>query len=372
MMVLDFTTLVANQIAAIQALATPGINFAVGSILRAFVESNCAIAIWLQSLLIQILALSRAATSNGQDLDSWMGDFGVVRIGAIPATGSVTFARFTPSTQAVIPLGATIEDSTSGAKFVVVLDTTNTAYNSQSGGYVVLAGTTSITVAVVCTVSGSIGNSLAGNINTLTLSISGIDTVTNAANFDTGFDTETDAQFRLRFQNTISSVSKATKTAMAGAVATVSPNLSFNIVENQNFDGSSNDGYFYVVVDDGTGNPSSTLLSEISAVVELTRPLTSKYDVFPPVVQNVNITLDIITPKTLSHSDLVATAQAAVIAYVNGLGLGNSLSYTMLSSVVYASDPNILNVVNVSVNNGTQDILPSTSTTLKAGIVVVN
>ncbi|MEF9481383.1 hypothetical protein [Ralstonia sp. 1B3] len=95
----DWVTLVRNQVAAIQGYAKVLVDLTVGSVLRAVVEANAAVTVWLQGLILQVLAITRAATSSGSDLDTWMADFGLTRLAAVPATGSVTFSRFTVTQQ---------------------------------------------------------------------------------------------------------------------------------------------------------------------------------------------------------------------------------------------------------------------------------
>ncbi|WP_241754452.1 hypothetical protein [Cupriavidus basilensis] len=66
----DFTTLVRESVTAIQGYASVLLDLTIGSILRAAVEANAAVTVWLESLIMQVLAITRAATSSGADLDS--------------------------------------------------------------------------------------------------------------------------------------------------------------------------------------------------------------------------------------------------------------------------------------------------------------
>lgn len=88
-----FSTLVQNMAAAVQASAMQLLDLTVGSTLRAVIEANASIALWMQWLILQVLRITRAATSSGADLDSWMADLSVTRLPAIAATGIVTFSR---------------------------------------------------------------------------------------------------------------------------------------------------------------------------------------------------------------------------------------------------------------------------------------
>ncbi|AOY90393.1 hypothetical protein BKK79_00040 [Cupriavidus sp. USMAA2-4] len=210
----DFTTLVREGVTAIQGYAGALVDLTIGSILRAFVEANAAVVIWLQGLILQVLAITRAATSSGADLDSWVGDFGVTRLMATYGTGHVTFARFTPTQQAVVPLGATVQTKDGTQQYTVVADTTNPAYSGTLGGYVLPAGTASVSVPVVAVTAGAAGNAVAGAVSVISGAIPGVDTVTNPAAFANGADAEKDAALRTRFIAYIRSLSKATKAAV--------------------------------------------------------------------------------------------------------------------------------------------------------------
>lgn len=91
-----FATLVGNAAAAVQGGARALVDLTVGSTLRALLEANASVALWMQWLILQVLQATRAATSAGADLDSWMADFTVVRLPATAARGQVSFSRFVP------------------------------------------------------------------------------------------------------------------------------------------------------------------------------------------------------------------------------------------------------------------------------------
>ena len=73
----DFTTLVRNMAAAAQGGCRQLVDLAAGSALRAVLEANASLALWMQWLLLQVLGTTRAATSAGEDLNSWVADFGM-------------------------------------------------------------------------------------------------------------------------------------------------------------------------------------------------------------------------------------------------------------------------------------------------------
>src|ERR1700744_1812451 len=89
-----FAQLIQDMSSALQSSATALVDVSVGSVVRAIFEANASVVLWLQWLILQVLQMTRASTSSGPDLDSWMLDFGQTRLPAVPSTGIVTFSRF--------------------------------------------------------------------------------------------------------------------------------------------------------------------------------------------------------------------------------------------------------------------------------------
>lgn len=356
----DWVTLVRNQVAAIQGYAKVLVDLTVGSVLRAVVEANAAVTVWLQGLILQVMAITRASTSSGADLDSWMADFGLTRLAAVPATGSVTFSRFTVTQQVLVPLTAVVQTSDGTQQFNVIVDTTNPAYSATLGGYVIAAGAAGVTVPVQALVAGLAGNAVAGAVSTIVGAISGVDTVINAAAFVNGADAESDTALRTRFIAYVASLSKATKTAIGAAIASVKQGLTYAILENQTYAGLQQNGTFIVIVDDGTGSPPSTLLSSVSNAVDAVRPLTSTFYVYGPVVTNATVAMTIATVPGYTHQTITAQVQTALLNYINTLPLGTTLTYSRLVQVAYDASPAVINVTGTLLNGGTSD-LPASS-----------
>lgn len=356
----DWVTLVRNQVTAIQGYAKVLVDLTVGSVLRAVVEANAAVTVWLQGLILQVMAITRASTSSGADLDSWMADFGLSRLAAVPATGIVTFSRFTTTQQVLVPLTAVVQTSDGTQQFNVTIDTTNPAYSALLSGYVIPAGAVSVIVPVQAVTPGVAGNAVAGAVSTIVGAIAGVDTVTNAATFANGADAEPDGAFRSRFIAYVASLSKATKTAIGSAIASIKQGLTYVILENQTYAGLQQNGTFIVIVDDGSGSPSSALLSSVSNAVDAVRPLTSTFYVYGPVVVNATVAMSIATAAGYTHQVITAQVQTALMNYVNSLPLGTTLAYSRLAQVAYDASPGVINVTSMLLNGGTTD-LPATN-----------
>jgi uncharacterized phage protein gp47/JayE len=354
----SFGSIVSNFATAVQGSASTLIDFSVGSILLAIGEAMGGVALWLQGLILQVAALTRAATSSGTDLDSWLAQFGFAREAAVAAITQETFSRYTPTNSALIPVGANVTSSDGTVTFTTIADTTNTAYSASQGGYVLPAGQASVNATVQCTVAGTIGNVAAGALNTLGTAISGIDYVSNGANVQNGIAAETDPAVRARFILWVAGLGGATLIAVQAAIAGVQQNMSGIIVENTQYNGQTQYGYFTVIANDGSGNLTSTEETSVSNAIENVRPLTVTYGVHGPLQQAVTVSMDITVASGYTESDVAPEVQAALIAYINGIETteeGATLPYTSLSNPAYAT-PGVTNVTNMLLNGGTADL----------------
>jgi uncharacterized phage protein gp47/JayE len=367
----DFTTLVRDQVTAIQGRAAGLVDFTIGSLLRACAESNASVLQWIQQLIITLLINTRASTCEKEDLDSWMADFGFRRLSANFATGSVTYSRFTPTNSALIPIGSLVGSTDGSQQFSVTVDTANPLYNAMLGGYLIPAGTASATVPVIASTAGAAGNALVGTVTVIVGSISGVDTVTNAGVFANGVDPETDPSFRARFILWVQSLSKGTKAAIGYALSSMQAGMTYTLTENQDYAGGLEYGYFYAVVDDGSGAPSSIFLTSAANAVEAVRPFTSRYGIFGPVLVTANASMTITTDASVTHSVVVAQVVAALQAYISSLSLGQILPYTKLGQIAYAVSPAITNVSAILLNGSTADLAATNKQVIRPGTITV-
>jgi uncharacterized phage protein gp47/JayE len=366
-----FQQIVTNVATATQAACSSLLDFKVGSILRAVAQAVAAQMLWLQAIILQVLTLTRASTSVGTDLDSWVADYGFARLPATPSTGQVTFARFTASQQAVVPVGATVQTSDGTQTFAVTLDTTNSAYNAGLGGYVIPVNTASVNVPVKDSIGGTAGNVQASTITVITTPIPGVDTVTNASGFINGIDAESDAALRVRFVLYLASLSRATKTAIGSAVLGVQQGLNYTLTENQDYNGTTHNGYFYLVIDDGTGNAGTTLLASVNNAVEAVRGATIGFGVFAPVIVTANVTMVLTTAAGYNHSSVIAAVSTALQNTINSLTLGTALPYTQLASIAY-DVPGVTNVTGILLNAGTADLAATNKQRIVAGTMTIS
>lgn len=368
----NFATLVQNMAAGVQGTSQMLVDLTVGSLLRAVLEASASIGLWLQWLILQVLSMTRAATSNGTDLDSWVGDFALVRLPGVTANGTVTFSRYTTGLAAIIPSGTLVRTTDASQSFVVQADTANAAWVASAAGYQIGANNASVDVPVSALVAGSAGNVQAGAVTQLASAIPGVDIVTNAAATLGGLDAESDAALRLRFVNYINSRSRATLTAVATAIASVQQGLRWLIEQNVNADGSTNIGHFIVTVDDGSGTPSAALLTSVQEAIETVRPVGSTYAVQPPVIVGVTVSLSLEVTAGTSKPTVAAEAIQAIANYVNALPIGPTLAISRVISLVHGADTAVVSVSDVLINGAAVDLVCADSAVTQSVSVVVN
>lgn len=368
----SFTQLVSEFATAVQGTTSVLLDFSVGSILRALGNAIAAVVVWLESLILTLLQTTRAATSSGADLDSWVADYGLSRLAAVAATGQVTFARFTPTMQASIPAGTLVQTADGTQAFTVIADTTQPGWNAAANAYVIPAGTASLAATVLASAAGVQGNVGAGTITTLASAIAYVDTVTNAAAFVNGEDAETDSALRARFVTYLGSLSKATKAAIGNALLSMQQGVTYSLTENYAYNGTYQPGYFYVVVDDGSGAPGSTFLSAASNAVDAVRPFNSSFGVFAPVTSTANVAMTASVAAGYNVAATKALVQSAVQAYLAGLTLGVTLPYTRLAQVAYDASPGVVDITALTLNGGTADVTVTAQQRVVPGTVTVN
>ena len=365
-----FSQLVEDMGAALQSSASKLIDVSVGSVVRAIFEANASVVLWLQWLVVQVLQSTRASTSTGADLDSWMLDFSLTRLPAISSTGIVTLSRFAPSLSATIPVGTMVKTADGVLSFSVTEDQSISIWQASSSAYVLPGGVASADLPVSCMVGGSVGNILSGRITVIAASLPGIDQVNNAAPLTNGADAESDQAFRIRFQNYLASRSRATLTAVQNAIANVQQGLNVAVQENTAPDGTNRVGSFLVIVDDGTGYPSSDLLSTVATAVDFVRPIGTTFAVIAPKVLTVNVSL--VATLTLSTAGQgVPSIQNYVAAYLNSLPIGGSASVTRIAQNAYLAGSAVENIAGVLLNASPVDIVPPALTVIKSGEIVV-
>jgi len=351
----NFSVLLQNMSAGLQGGSAQLVDLSIGSVMRALLESCASVALWMQWLILQVLATTRAATSIGADLDSWMADFSVTRLPGSQSVGQVVFSRYTPGIMAQIPVGAVVRTADASLSFLVSVDTGNSAWNGVSG-YTLNSGVASLLVPVTAILAGVSGNVLAGAISLVGTAIPGVDSVTNQNGLAGGVDAESDIALRARFQLYINSRSLATVGAIGSAIESLQQGLRYNVLENVDRLGNGVPGNFCVYADDGSGTASTALISAISLAVDGVRPIGSTFSISGPVLVPVAVEIILRTSGRIPDTTVTAGVEVSVISWIRGLPMGSELSVSKLEALAHESDSSILSVTLAHLNGVEADM----------------
>lgn len=364
----SLSTLVSNQVAAIQAASTTLIDFSVGSVLLAVVESGAGVAMWLQSQILNAIAVGRLATSFGSDVDTFIADYAnngqgmVPRLAAANSNGTVTFSRFNFTQAAFIPatggtLPATqVQSMDASQTFNVVPNLSNTFYNATLNGYVVPAATQSVTVSVQSVGTGAATNVTANTVTRILTSLSNIDFCTNNLALAGGLSGETDTAVKARFVLFMMGLARGNLAGIQSALASLNVSISYQVVDSQQTNSTALfPGFFYVVVDDGSGNPPAAFLTAAANAVNNARALGIQFTVIGPTLNNVNVNMSVVTSPTFVHLNVAAQVAQVISANITALGLGNGLPYSLVSLWAMGV-PGVTAVDSFTLNSGTADL----------------
>lgn len=366
-----FPQLLQRMSSAVQRSSGRLFDLSAGSVLRALLESNASIALWVQWLIVRTLGMTRAGTSTGADLDTWMADFSLIRQPSVAAQGIATFSRLSSVGIAVIPAGAQVKSRGATQIFSVIGDPQHSTWQASSATYQVPSGVQSVDLPIVALIPGASGNITADMISLISTPISGVDFVTNNDALSGGMDGEGDPQFRSRFRDYMASRSQATFSAISFAIANIKQGIRYKIFENSDADGSWSPGQFLIIVDDGTGALVTSLLSAVYAAVDAVRPIGSRFVVMPPSLVPVSVDLGFgQTGMQLNSSD-ISDIKMALERYINHLSIGSLLSITRIAEVAYRAANVRQNIVSIAINGTAADLTCSSRGVFKVRSITV-
>ena len=368
-----FQQFISDMVASWAANTGVAPNLASGDPLLAFFQACSAQAVFLESVILSLINLTRAQTSTGADLDTWMAQFSFTRLPAVSAEGPVTLSALSAhSTATPAPAGSIIQTPGGAIQYQLVADTTQAAWSVSANAYVLPPNTLSMTATAQALVAGAGSNVQAGLLTSFASPISGIDTVTNPGAILDGINAEPDAAFQARFILYLDSLSKATSAAILEAIDSVQAGLDVVLLDNQNAAGAFTPGMFTVVIDNGTGSPPSSLLNAVSVAVGAVAGFTIQYNVIGPVLTSVTVALNIEVDSGFIPASVENAVAAAVAAAVNGLSIGAGL---YLSGIVNAATAvagvNSVELNSVLVNGAATDLLATETAVIRTTVAQV-
>ncbi len=277
-----------------------------------------------------------ADTAYGEWLDRRAADVGLTRKPAVKATGYVTF---TGTDGTVVPEGT--EVSTDGDAPIYFVTTANTTINGGTA-----------TVAAEAKEAGASGNVGPGAIKLTTGNITGITSVTNAAEFDGGVDRESDDSLRKRYfervRRPITSGNVYHYRQWALEVVGVrdvrvypvwNGPLTVKVV---------------VLADDGV--PSQALIDAAKSHIESQRPIGADVTVIGAIDYGIDV---VATLQLVSGADMGAV-QAEIVAAINeyfrGLAFGDPIVRISAIQRIILDNPSVVDYAGLTLNGGTGNI----------------
>lgn len=348
--------LVNEQASAMQALLGYPLDFSVGSFERALIETNAGIGISLESQISYLVAICRAQTSNGSDLDSWCEQFNFPRISAQPSFGYESFSRYTPTFQSNILVGTQVYCISNQITYSVYADANDPNFSQALNCYILPEGVSSITVPIKSLTPGKVSNALPNQITTLSSVVPYVDFVTNPAVLDNGQDAESDDSYRSRFILYINGLSKGTYQALLESLSSVPGIERKLLIENKNLDNTTRYGFFYALIDDGTGNASPTLINQAYTALDLTRGFTIQQAVFEPIQYPISISMFVTTDGTNDNSTVEQNIIYSLQNYINSQNFNAFFAYSEIPKFGYDADESVTNVPFWSLNGLNSDI----------------
>ncbi len=337
-----FKDILADMMSYLVANQSKLTDFNEGSAIRTFLEAN---AKEFEQAYI------RARVGFGRELvELPFYAFNFTKQAAQAAAGEVVFSRTGTADTINIPIG-TIVSTTDGTQFATTEAATISAGNTSSAATSILA-----------VVAGRTGNVPANTITIIVTPISGVDAVDNSASTTGGQDEETDAEFLSRFQEFIAGLGKANVEGLVATAKGVTGVRSASVIEHFPPSSSYN---ATVYIDDGAGNASAELVSEVTAALVGDGTAASPgskaagvhLQVLAPTKVAVAVNVTVTDDGTVFQTTISYQIKQAIMNYVNNLEIGQSVIRNKLIDV-------IMSVTGIS------DIIlttPSGNTTIGAG-----
>ena len=322
---LNYNQVLSNLIGAWAAESGAVPQLLPGDPLLALFQAVSSQIVFLESVAQYVANLTRAQTSTGTDLDSWMAQFDFTRLPAVYAVGPVTLGvNSVHNTSTNVSLNTVVQTVGGAIQYQLIADTTQAAYDPTSQSYVLPANTSSITATAQALAAGSSSNVQAGQLTQFSSPPAGIDTVTNGLAIQNGLDAESDSAFLARFVVYIQNLSKATLGAVEEAITSVQADLNYVVLDNTNAANQFQPGMFTVVIDDGSGNPPSTLINAVANAVAAVRGLSILSSVIGPQLVSGTVSLAVRLASGYTLAMVTASVQDAVATFSTTLTIGGA------------------------------------------------
>lgn len=314
--------------------------------------------------LTQVLDFSFVNRTTGVYLDYKGQEFGLTRLPAIKATGTVTFNGVN-GTQ--IPAGTLIGTTAPAGQSPIQFVTDD--LGTISGG--------SVSIAVTASLAGLSGNVAINAINVMLTSISGITSIANAAATSGGADEETDDFYRARL------LRKAREPSHGGNKSDyilwareASPQVGKVGIDPLGSGNGTVDVYFLTRDNLVPDAALITIVQDYIAPLPTAQgggkaPIGATVDVQAATLDTVDVAVTITALPGFTAADVKTAVDTAIKKFLNDLDIGVDVLYHALSST-------IMSVVGVStmsaytVDAGVIDVVIAASAKATPGTITVS
>lgn len=338
----NFQSILAGMVNIVRGVSATLTDFNPGSVTRTLLEAP---AMEIEDLYLQTYQGIMAAIP----VAIYSAFPGFQAVAAVAAYGELTFARTTAAdADYLIPAGTAVQ-TTGGLPCTTTADAT------------LLTGATSVSVLAQCATAGTAGNVAAGSFTVLTTALDGIESVTNAAAWTTGQETETAPDKQARFAEYIAALARGTRGAVeygarlariaADGIVTESVRAA-RVIEFDD-DGLQPIGTIRVVIYNGTTGASAALVAAAQRIIDGYQDDTGAYlpgwkaaGIPATVEAAAMLTFHITQSLTLGAGNDPATVQAAVEAAQRASVATLTIGQPALRAELIAAAMGVAGVVN--------------------------
>lgn len=349
----DLKTLLEEFFDRFRALGGRVTNLNPGGVFRTLAESALEPVAELHDLLEQVVRQGFASYATGQWLDLKAQEVGLTRLAAKKTRGMVTVFREDASSPVVIPAGTVVKtepgpDGESLRYFV-------------TSDVVLPAGQAQGSVPVEAEFPGKRYNVGEGYITVLETHITGIDRVSNGANWITeeGADEESDEELRQRYFLRWNELALGGTDASYISWAKAVPGVVDVAVNSQHPRGQ---GTVDVIITGPEGAPSGELIQQVQDYIDQRRPNVANVLVKGPTIRTVDVAATIFLPSDKGDEAAArGAAEQAIQAYF-GIGqvagiaprrIGDNFYLSRLTACLMA----VPDVVNATISNPASDVI---------------
>lgn len=286
-----------------------------------------------EDILPRVVMLIFPATAYGEYLDAHATTRGMSRRAATAASGELTI---TGSANTVIPAGSVFSTVSANDSDPSVSYATTAAATIPSTG--------SVTVAVTCTQTGTIGNTTENTVILVSSRINGITSVTNEEAITGGTDEETDASLQARiaeydqtqgdsYTGNVSDYRRWAMSVDGVGSATVIP-------------ANDDTGLVTIILTDSNGDPATEQLCEavynyiISPDDSSTRlaPVNANLDVEPPTTVAITISATVELEEEATIDSVKTAFRTALNSYMPEAESDGEIKYTRIAAILSATE----------------------------------